>query len=127
MIQVELPIDDNIELLLEAIGYERQEQLNMELAEFLQYRDKGYFTRTKYRLSASANMNAHIEVSISDNDYLVLVLQPRAKLVQPAIERIIRAFNAARDCNGNVEPSQFTQGISKEAARGVRVYLNKNV
>ncbi|TOD34395.1 hypothetical protein [Vibrio parahaemolyticus] len=127
MIQVELPLDDNIELLLEAIGYERQEQLNMELAEFLQYRDKGYFTRTKYRLSASADMNAHIEVALSNNDYLVLVLQPRAESVQPALERIIRAFNAARDCSGTVEPKRFSQGISKEAARGVSEYLNKNV
>ncbi|AXN30192.1 hypothetical protein [Vibrio coralliilyticus] len=127
MIQVELPLDDNIELLLEAIGHERQELLNMELAEFLQYRDKGYFTRTKYRLSASADMNAHIEVSISNNDHLVLVLQPRTESAQPELERIIRAFNAARGCNGIVEPKQFSQGISEEAARGVREYLNKNV
>ncbi|GLO62435.1 hypothetical protein MACH09_29430 [Vibrio sp. MACH09] len=127
MIQVELPLDDNIELLLEAIGHERQELLNMELAEFLQYRDKGYFTRTKYRLSASADMNAHIEVSISNNDHLVLVLQPRTESVQSELERIVRAFNAARGCNGIVDPKKFSQGLSEEAARGVREYLNKNV
>jgi len=126
MIRIEFDRDDNFELLLEAIGYERITSMDMELRTFLSDITNGVFSKGIYRLTASQDMMAHLEVNPKDQS-IILELHPRAKSVDASLKEITDAYFSSKNTQGVVDPDIFSSKISKQAAKGVKAWLQKYV
>jgi lipopolysaccharide biosynthesis glycosyltransferase len=126
MIRVNLARDDNFELLLEVIGYERMVSLDMELELFLEDLEKGFFTKNEYRLAATQDMMAHLEIE-SESLNITLELHPRVSSVDECLAKILDAYLASKDEAGKVNPQVFSSKVSNQAAKGVDEWLRKHV
>ena len=126
MIRIEFDRDDNFELLLEAIGHERMTSMDMELMSFLSDITNGIFSKDIYRLAASQDMMAHLEVNPKDQS-IILELHPRTKFVDDSLKKITDAYFSSKNTQGVVDPDIFSSKISKQAAKGVNAWLQKYV
>ena len=125
MIRVPLTKEDNFELLLEVIGYERMTSMSMELDVFLADIKKGYFIQKHYRLAVSQDMMAHLEIE-PETLNINLELNPRLKSVDTTLTDIVDAYFASKDSLGVASPHVFASNISAQAAQGVHKWLVKN-
>ncbi len=91
MIRLQLPIDENIKLLLSTIGYACRTSLTMELGAFLSDREAGYFSKNEYRLTAIQDLQSHIEIS-ENGENMVLVLHPRTIETDKVLQKIIEQW-----------------------------------
>ncbi len=122
MIRLQLPINENIELLLSAIGYERCTSFHLGLEAFLSDKKQGHFSKKEYLLTGTMDMQSHIKILENGND-MILVLHPRSAEVDETLQKIIDAFNISKNEQGVVNPMLFSQLISQRAAEGVDEYL----
>ena len=110
MIRVSLTKEDNFELLIDAIGYQCMTSMKMELDVFLADLNNKIFTKKHYRLAASQDIMAHLEVE-SNVSGITLELKPRSKLIDSTLAEIVDAYFDSKDENGICNPQVFSSKV----------------